>query len=109
MEGFEKRRTRHGVIVKRARPQAPKRSIAIDAVNDSKQSAGYAHEFAGTQTVRYAGTSIHTALDASRAFVTAGASAEIARAHAVSLEYQYQKGCNVASAYLVNLGYRYAF
>lgn len=70
---------------------------------------GYANEFNGTQTMHYAGASIDTELDASRAFVGVGVSAAIARHHALFVDYQYQKGRNVENTYLVNAGYRYAF
>lgn len=70
---------------------------------------GYANEFAGTQTVHYAGASIDTQLDTSRAFINTGVSAVIAKRHALFADFQYQKGRDVENTYLVNAGYRYAF
>ncbi|CAM2151287.1 protein of unknown function [Pararobbsia alpina] len=70
---------------------------------------GYAQEFASTQTVRYAGAPIDTNLDASRAFVNVGLSAELARRHALFADVQYQKGRDVENTYLISLGYQYAF
>lgn len=70
---------------------------------------GYADEFAGTQTVHYAGAAIDTKLDATRFFVNLGVSAQIAKRHELFVDYQYQNGHNVENTYLVNLGYRYSF
>lgn len=70
---------------------------------------GYAKEFKGTQSVQYAGASIDSTLDASRFFVNAGVSANVAKRHSVFVDYQYEKGRNLENTYLVNVGYRYTF
>ena len=70
---------------------------------------GYADEFAGTQTINYAGYSIDSKLDTTRGFLNCGVEALIAKRHSLFLDFQYQDGHNMQNTYLVNGGYRYTF